>query len=232
MRYAAGVVARQLDLFSSGAPSFDRAFADLERVQLDADAWVDRVAGWVRGHDALFDWIEQNTRWRHERRVMYEREVCVPRLVASFPDDGPRHPLVEDMRLALSRHYREEFVYTTAALYRGGDDSVAWHGDTTARTMSEAVVATVSLGGPRRFLLRPAEGGASIAMELGRGDLVVMGGSCQRTWRHAVPKVARANPRMALMFRPSWHAESSRGRGAGQGSDSSARDASRVMPTR
>jgi len=92
----------------------------------------------------------------------------------------------------------------TAALYRDGNDSVALHGDTTARDMIEAIVATVSLGAPRRFMLRPTEGGASIAMPLGRGDLVVMGGTCQRTWRHGIPKVASAGPRIALMFRPAW----------------------------
>jgi alkylated DNA repair dioxygenase AlkB len=70
--------------------------------------------------------------------------------------------------------------------------------------MVEAVVATVSLGAPRRFMLRPTEGGASMALLAGRGDLVVMGGSCQRTWRHGIPKVVHAGPRIALMFRPAW----------------------------
>jgi len=89
-------------------------------------------------------------------------------------------------------------------LYRTGADSVAWHGDTTARDLPEAVVATVSLGEPRRFLLRPRGGGRTIPFSLGRGDLFVMGGACQRTWQHAVPKVARALPRLAVMFRPIW----------------------------
>ena len=89
--------------------------------------------------------------------------------------------------------------------YRDGADSVAWHGDTTARDLDEpTLVATVSLGAPRRFLLRPRGGGRSIAFPLGRGDLFVMGGLCQRTWRHAVPKVPRALPRLAIMFRPIW----------------------------
>lgn len=100
---------------------------------------------------------------------------------------------------------RTGWVRTTAALYRDGNDSVAWHGDTTARDMDTAIVATVSLGQPRKFALRPTEGGASITYQLGRGDLVVMGGTCQRTWRHAIPKVAQAQgPRIAVMFRPSW----------------------------
>ena len=92
----------------------------------------------------------------------------------------------------------------SAAYYRDGRDSVAWHGDTNARDLPAAVVATISLGEPRRFLLRPRDGGRPRAFRLGWGDLLVMGGSCQRTWRHAVPKVACAGPRLAIMFRPIW----------------------------
>ena len=64
------------------------------------------------------------------------------------------------------------------------------------------MVAIVSLGDPRKLALRPRGGGDSIAVTLGHGDLVVMGGSCQRTWEHAVPKVAAAGPRIGVQFRP------------------------------
>lgn len=132
---------------------------------------------------------------------MYGRTVTVPRLLASAPREG----IIEDMRVALSERYCEEFVRSTAALYRDGKDSVAFHGDTTARDMDEAIVATVSLGQARKFLLKPTEGGSSIAFPAGRGDLIVMGGTCQRTWRHAIPKATQvAGPRIALMFRPKW----------------------------
>lgn len=110
------------------------------------------------------------------------------------------------MRDLLAARYGEEFPRTSLALYRNGDDSVAYHGDTTARDLPEAVVATVSLGTPRRLLLRPTAGGRSIAFALGRGDLFVMGGTCQRTWRHGIPKVADSGPRIAVMFRPIWDA--------------------------
>lgn len=192
---------RQLDLFAAGtAPGFDRAFRTLHRTALTHGAWIDHAPGWVHGHDALFDELEKTLPWRSETMKMYDKEVVVPRLLAVVTE----HPLVEQMRDALSERYGERFVYMTAALYRDGKDSVAFHGDTTARDMIEALVATVSLGAPRRFLLRPTEGGASIALPLGRGDLVVMGGTCQRTWRHGIPKVASAGPRIALMFRPQW----------------------------
>jgi alkylated DNA repair dioxygenase AlkB len=197
-------VLRQLDLFARGAPAFDAAFAALHRLELSHGAWVDHVPGWVSGHDALFDELEQGLEWRRETMKMYDKTVDVPRLLAAVPADGAGQPLIEDMRHALSARYAEELVFTTAALYRDGSDSVAFHGDTTARDMLEAVVATVSLGAPRRFILKPTEGGDSITLPAGRGDLIVMGGTCQRTWRHGIPKVAHAGPRIALMFRPKW----------------------------
>jgi alkylated DNA repair dioxygenase AlkB len=135
---------------------------------------------------------------------MYDKIVDVPRLLAAVRPDDAGQPLLGEMRDALSARYGEQFVHTTAALYRDGRDSVAMHGDTTARNMLEAVVATVSLGEPRRFAMRSVEGGDSFSLMLGRGDLVVMGGTCQRTWRHGVPKAASAGPRIAVMFRPAW----------------------------
>ncbi|HVY61349.1 MAG TPA: alpha-ketoglutarate-dependent dioxygenase AlkB, partial [Planctomycetota bacterium] len=119
--------------------------------------------------------------------------------------DGPGHPLLEAMRRALSERYGEAFVRTSLALYRDGRDSVALHGDTVARDMEAPThVATVSLGGARRLLLKPAEGGRSVEFLLRGGDLYVMGGTCQRTWRHGIPKVADAAPRVVVMFRPEW----------------------------
>jgi alkylated DNA repair dioxygenase AlkB len=196
---------RQLDLLATMRIGFDATFADLRRAELADGAWVDHAVGWVQGHDLLFEQLESSLAWRIETRRMYDHVVATPRLLASVPASEVCGGVIEDMRRALSERYGEDFVRTSAALYRDGNDSVAWHGDTTARDMERAVVATISLGQPRRFLLRPATGGASIAYQLGRGDLVVMGGTCQRTWRHAIPKVAHApGPRIAVMFRPAW----------------------------
>jgi alkylated DNA repair dioxygenase AlkB len=192
-------VLRQLDLFGAPTIRFDETFTGITRRELAEGAWVEYQPGWITGHDTLFDELEQTLTWRTEERRMYDKTVMTPRLLASV-----RHPLVDAMRTSLSVRYGEEFVRTTAALYRDGNDSVAFHGDTTARDMEEALVATVSLGEPRKFLLKPTAGGASIAYQLGRGDLIVMGGTCQRTWRHAIPKVAYAGPRVAVMFRPHW----------------------------
>jgi alkylated DNA repair dioxygenase AlkB len=196
---------RQLDLFGAPRVAFDAAFAALRRDELTDGAWIDHAPGWVSGHDLLFDELERSLAWRTENRRMYDRVVATPRLLAAIAPRDVAGGILDDMRVALSARYGEDFIRTTAALYRDGNDSVAWHGDTTARDMPTAIVATVSLGQPRKFLLRPTEGGASISYPLGRGDLVVMGGTCQRTWRHAIPKVAHAaGPRIAVMFRPAW----------------------------
>jgi len=117
-------------------------------------------------------------------------------------------PALEACRSALSAHYGPElgepFVTAGLCLYRDGRDSVAWHGDTTGRGSSEdTMVAIVSLGSPRALTLRPRGGGRAQRYELGHGDLIVMGGSCQRTWEHAVPKTAKpAGPRISVQFRP------------------------------
>ncbi len=195
---------RQLALFGHEEPRFDADFPDMRRIELGAGAWLDYVPSCVAGHQELFDVLERETRFRQERREMYDKTVDVPRLYALLPDDGPGHPLLEGLRAALSARYGEAFTRLSLALYRDGRDSVAWHGDYVARNMENAIVATVSLGAPRRFALRPKGRGRSLAFSLGTGDLLVMGGTCQRTFDHSVPKLARAAPRMAVMFRPDW----------------------------
>ena len=208
--------AQQLS-FDRGEPALDAAaLSRARRVALDGDAWVEHVPGWVTGQDALMASLASTTAWREERRQMYDRIVAVPRLVAGLPGDGPGHPLLERMRALLSARYDVAFERVSLGYYRSGADSVAWHGDTVARALPRALVATVSLGGPRRFLLRPRGGGRSLAFSLGLGDLFVMGGACQRTWQHAIPKVARAPARIAVMFRPIWTLPASRPGGVGQ----------------
>jgi alkylated DNA repair dioxygenase AlkB len=194
----------QLPLFASsiGQATFDPEFRAMSRSDLGLGAWIDRAPNWVANDAALFAQLQRELDWRSETRPMYTRVVAVPRLLASVEPRG----VIEAIRIALSRRYSEDFVRVSAALYRDGRDSVAFHGDTTARDMNEAIVATVSLGGARKFLIKPTAGGGSRAFQLGGGDLVVMGGTCQRTHRHAIPKVATAEPRIAVMFRPSWKA--------------------------
>jgi alkylated DNA repair dioxygenase AlkB len=183
----------------------------VRRTRLDRGAWVDLRRSWLTGSGPVFERLSESAGlvpWRAEKRQMYDRLVDVPRLVHTYMigEELP-HPALTEAREALSAHYAEElgepFRTAGCCYYRDGRDSVAWHGDTIGRGSSQdTMVAIVSVGDPRRLLLRPRGGGESLAFELGHGDLLVMGGSCQRTWEHAVPKVAHAGPRLSVQFRP------------------------------
>jgi alkylated DNA repair dioxygenase AlkB len=195
----------QLGLFGAEAAGIDASFSQIVRTELAEGAWFDYAQGWLTGHELLLQELAGSVRWRSEERTMYERTVQVPRLYATMPQDGPIPSLLERAREAISARYGEAFARLSLGYYRDGRDSVAWHGDYVARRLTSATVATISVGAPRAFYLRPKGGKQRITLALGWGDLFVMGGTCQRTWEHAVPKVTQAAPRIAIMFRPVWH---------------------------
>jgi alkylated DNA repair dioxygenase AlkB len=163
---------------------------------------------------------------------MYDKIVAVPRLVAGAPgsrlgfgfeegeverrksragrleiEEAQNH--LARMSAHLSVRYGRALDQVTLAYYRDGRDSVAFHGDKMGALRRDTVVAIVSLGAPRQFLLRPAPDPGNLGnprlsthrFRFGGGDLLVMGGTCQETWEHGVPKMAQAGPRLAIMFR-------------------------------
>jgi alkylated DNA repair dioxygenase AlkB len=201
----------------------------VRRTTLARGAWVDLRPGWLTGSGAVFGRLLQEVPWRAEKRHMYDKVVAVPRLLCFYGEDAPLpDPVLTAAREALSAHYGPELgePFRTAGLclYRDGRDSVAWHGDTIGRGKTEdTMVAIVSLGTPRPLLLRAVkgagpggtgggsppcmeevgEGSRPLRFEVGHGDLLVMGGSCQRTWEHAVPKTSQpVGPRISVQFRP------------------------------
>ncbi|MFT6144218.1 MAG: alkylated DNA repair dioxygenase AlkB [Myxococcota bacterium] len=171
------------------------------RTALTDTAFVDHHRAWVRGTEPLFEMLRNGVSWHSHRRTMYDRVVDVPRLLGSF--DGDKPTIVRDMQQALDPHYQVSLDRVSLARYRDGNDSVAWHGDRLGTHIPWSVVAVVSIGGPRRFLLRPKGGGKSLALTLGSGDVLVLGGDVQATFEHCVPKTTTAAPRIALMFRHS-----------------------------
>ena len=190
-------------------PVLGRLQGAVRRHELTRGAWVDVCPGWVAGSDDLFARLVREVPWQAERRVMWDNVVDVPRLLRFYGEHEPLpDPVLAECREALGSYYADELrePFTTAGLcfYRDGRDSVAWHGDTIGRSSTEdTMVAIVSLGEARRLSLRPRAGGESISFPVGHGDLLVMGGSCQRTWEHAVLKTARpAGPRISVQFRP------------------------------
>lgn len=181
----------------------------IKRTILDHGAWIDLRPSWISGADALYERLTRVVPWHAERRKMYDHTVDVPRLL-KFYEEGEElpDPVLEQARQALNAHYADELgePFRTAGLclYRDGRDSVAWHGDRIGRGATEdTMVAIVSVGTPRGLLLRPRGGGHALRHDLGHGDLIVMGGSCQRTWEHAIPKTTRpTGPRISIQFRP------------------------------
>ena len=194
---------------TADAPELGALEGRVRRTALTDGAWVDHLPGWLAGSDLLLDVLLTDVPWRAERRQMYDREVDVPRLLCWYSGATPLpDPALVDARTSLNAYYGPElgepFVTAGLCLYRDGADSVAWHGDRIGRgAHSDTMVAILSVGSARTLMLRPRSGGPTLRFPSGLGDLIVMGGSCQRTWEHAIPKTVKpVGPRVSIQFRP------------------------------
>jgi alkylated DNA repair dioxygenase AlkB len=196
------VVALQRSLLDAGPP---RVAPDshFERVELDTRSWIDVARGWLSGADPLLEALVGTVDWRQGRRRMYGRMVDDPRLSRWYPDGAELpHPVLGEVQAALGERYGVEFGTVGLNYYRDGRDSVAPHRDRELRTLDDdALVAIVTLGGQRPFLIRPFGGGKSRDLSPASGDLVVMGGRAQLDWEHGVPKVRHAGPRVSCTWR-------------------------------
>jgi alkylated DNA repair dioxygenase AlkB len=200
----ASAVARQPSLWAGRTTVVDLSFRGLERIRLDEVSWVDKCPAWLSGSDEAFQELLHGMFWSQRRRWMYDREVDEPRLTSRLSIDEPgsvTYPWLSDAPAALSARYHVPFDSVGINLYRNGADSVAWHRDRIPPEIVDPVVALVSLGETRTFLLRPQGGGTSRAFKLGHGDLLVTGGQTQRRYEHSVPKVKASGARMSLAFR-------------------------------
>ena len=192
----------QMPLLRPAQPGLDSRFHRLRTEKLRHGAWIAHQSGWLAGDTEVFAALRHHTRWRAERRPMYDRIIDVPRQFARLPEDGPGHPILAQAARLLSLRFGRDLSRVSVNLYRDGRDSVAMHGDRVGGSEHDAIVAIVSLGAPRVFRLRPVGGGPGLDFQLGWGDLLVMGGTCQATWQHGIPKSTRAaGPRISVMFR-------------------------------
>lgn len=198
----------QPSLLAAGPTGREVSFDAVRRIDLGQGAWVEVTRGWLTGADALFTSLLHGVRWQQRQVAVHGRILPEPRLTTWWGPEGPaatrlaRAP--EELRRLvppLRARYDAPFDAVGLNLYRTGRDSVAWHGDRFQRERPTSTVVVLSLGSPRRFLLRPRGGGASRSIEMFSGDLLVMGGTCQRTWQHSIPKVAQAGPRMSVTYR-------------------------------
>jgi alkylated DNA repair dioxygenase AlkB len=191
----------QTSLLGIGPPALDR-HAVATRTWLDDGAWVDSAAGWLRGGDTLLVELVDSVEWQQGRRWMYDRMVDDPRLTCfAHRADRALHPALIDARAVLESRYGVHLSGPGFNYYRDGRDSVAPHSDRELRKLDNTIVAILTLGACRPFLVKAKLGGPSRDFAPGSGDLLVMGGATQLRWEHAVPKVAYSGPRVSVSWR-------------------------------
>jgi alkylated DNA repair dioxygenase AlkB len=180
----------------------DETFSTAVRIQLDETSWVDHVQGWLAGDGELMETLMERAAWEQRSRWMYTRMVAEPRLTAEYPVIAAApQPVLGYLAGVLSAHYGRPYTRLWMNWYRDNNDGTGWHADRPANRLDEAVIPVLSLGATRRFLIHPGGGGPSKTIVTHGGDLVVMGGCCQKDYQHSVPKQKQpAGARLSLNF--------------------------------
>lgn len=203
----------QTDLFQGNDTlAIDVTFASARRTMLDAHSWVEVIPGWLSGSEALYESLFASVPWKQHHRRLFDQLFLEPRLTAEYRDarEAPHGTLIEAVSV-LSQHYGVVYDSLWLNLYRDGRDSTGWHRDHFSCRQPECIVPVLSLGGARRFLIKPREGGRSISFEPRSGDLIVMGGRCQSDWVHGVPKAPGVlEGRISVNFQSAAQARRSR----------------------
>lgn len=190
-----------MSLLATGQPEMPLDFARVVRTDLGRGAWIDFSPHWLPGADAWLDEMTHELDWSAASRPMYDRVVDVPRLIVGFKrSSNSLHPKLEQLAECFDAHYERYFTSIGCNWYRDGNDSVAIHRD-RIKNSADSIIAIVSVGERRLFHLKPDDGSMKRRFRLGDGDLLVMGGTTQKYWQHAVPKVANAGSRLCMMFR-------------------------------
>ena len=199
------------------APYRPRLAAAAETHWSVADAEWLLIEGFLTAPEAatLFQSLRSELDWQEEALVIAGRQVMVPRLVCWYGDPGARYrysgvsheplpwtPALTRLRTAVEQRSGSRFNSVLGNLYRSGQDSMGWHADKEKELGPNPVIASLSLGATRRFLLRHNRTREQIELGLTDGSLLIMGGRLQHDWRHCVPKAPRgAEARINLTFR-------------------------------
>ncbi len=191
----------------------------VERVSLPPTSWVEVMPGFIRRAEATFRELHDLLTWQQTEVLRYDRYVPERRLGSAVRADA--HPTLRQVDLHLRSRFRVAFTGVAAILYRNGEDFQGLHSDREMRWLDETLIAIVVLGQRRPFVLRRrAAGGVpvervpsgsdpgDIVLMPGEGDMLVMGGACQREWLHGVPQASTDQPRISL----TWRWTSRRGR--------------------
>jgi alkylated DNA repair dioxygenase AlkB len=184
----------------------------VERLDLGGGAWVDVARGWMAGADELFEYLRDEVSWQGSRLFRYDHFVEERRVSSSWESGNPLpHPALAEATRVLQHRYRAQFPGFGMIQYRDGSDGQAFHRDTDMRWLDDTVVAILTLGAQRPWLLRPRSSrhdhepghGATHDLAPASGDLIVMGGRAQADWEHSVPYLAARSirPRISIQWR-------------------------------
>jgi alkylated DNA repair dioxygenase AlkB len=191
----AGTVARPEQRVQPPGPRRDRPPEGVERMMLDETSWVDVGRGWLPDADALFESLLHDVPWQTSQLFRYDHWVEERRLGAMWAPGRPLpDPRLGEVHRALQHAYGVQFKGFGMMQYRNGGDGQAFHRDTDLRWLDDTVIAILTLGATRPWLLRPRTSrydhspgrGARHDLAPGNGDLIVMGGRCQADWEHSV----------------------------------------------
>jgi alkylated DNA repair dioxygenase AlkB len=193
--------------------------AVVERIHLSESSWVEIIPGFVRDAPAAFTELHDSLSWQQTEVLRYDRYVPERRLGVGVHADATA--MLRQTGMHLRSRFRVPFTGVAAILYRNGEDFQGLHSDREMRWLDDTVIAIVVLGSRRPFVLRPrAPGGVpvervpagsgqdDVVLTPGEGDMLIMGGACQREWLHGVPSASTDLPRISL----TWRWTSRRGR--------------------
>jgi alkylated DNA repair dioxygenase AlkB len=188
------------------------AAATFERIDLDERSWIDVARGWLTDPDAMYQHLHDDVAWQTSRLFRYDHMVEENRLGSYWRPGLPLpDPALGEVQRAIQYRYKVAFDGFGMMLYRDGRDGQALHRDTDMRWLDDTIIAILSFGATRPWLVRPranrhdhSDGrGATHDFAPGSGDLIVMGGATQAGWEHSVAYQGRRQlaPRISLQWR-------------------------------
>lgn len=187
-----------------------------ERLELpDGEGVLYRRAFAPADRARLFAALDRETPWQQPIITLYGRRIASPRLSAWYGDPGavyaysglrlepaPWTPTLQCLRERVESLARVRFNSVLLNRYRDGRDSMGWHSDDEPELGRNPVIASVSFGAARRFLMEHRKRRLRLEWLLEDGDVLVLGGPTQHCWRHHVPKTREpVGPRINLTFR-------------------------------